>query len=67
MPIEGKSDPKFVVTGILAAFAAIGTFGAGQMNDGSVAVTWFWLGVGLSVTYLLYRVLLALERIAGHQ
>ena len=66
MSIEEESDPKFVVAGILAAFVAIGIFGVGQTNDAGVAVTWFWLGLGLSVTYVLYRILLALERIAVH-
>ncbi|WP_049926069.1 hypothetical protein [Halopiger goleimassiliensis] len=67
MSAERESDPKTVVTVVLVAFTAVGIVGAGQTADAGTAVTWLWMGIGLSVTYLLYEIRLALERIAaGH-
>lgn len=56
-------DDKAVVGSVLVAFAGIGIVGAGQTANGGVAVTWIWTGIGLSVIYLLYRVVVTLEQL----
>ncbi|WP_436347241.1 Mn2+/Fe2+ transporter [Natronorubrum sp. FCH18a] len=60
---EGDFSDDVVVGGVLVTFAAIGLIGTGQTANGGVAVTWLWLGIGLSVTYLLYRLVATLERL----
>lgn len=58
---------KETVAGILGTCTVIGVIGTGQEADPGIAVTWLLLGIGLSLTYLLYRVVISLEQIADAQ
>ncbi|WP_226481931.1 Mn2+/Fe2+ transporter [Natrinema amylolyticum] len=62
MPSERRTEAKRVIVAVLGVFTTIGIVGAGQEADLGIAVTWVWMGIGLSVTYLLYRVVLTLEQ-----
>lgn len=62
MPSD-QDGSKQVVVAVLLTFTFVGLIASGQENDAGVGVTWIWMGIGLSVTYLLYKVLVALERI----
>ena len=48
-------DAKSVVVGLLVTCTVIGYFDASRAEDAGVVVTWIWMGIGFSVTYLLYR------------
>ncbi|WP_276253576.1 Mn2+/Fe2+ transporter [Halomontanus rarus] len=63
MPSGQNSEEKGIITTVLVVFMVIGIFGGGQEADAGIVVTWFWMGIGLSVTYLLYRLLVTLEQI----
>ncbi|WP_241434711.1 hypothetical protein [Natrialba asiatica] len=62
MATDQSSHIRQVVISILVVFTAIGIFGSGQEADSGIVVAWFWMGIGLAVTYLLYRSVVVLQR-----
>ncbi|ELY87929.1 hypothetical protein C484_15989 [Natrialba taiwanensis DSM 12281] len=62
MATDQNSHIRQVVISILVVCTAIGIFGGGQEADSGIVVAWFWMGIGLAVTYLLYRVVVVLQR-----
>lgn len=63
MPSEEVPDTDPVlVAAVLVSFTAIGLWIGAQENDFGITTTWVWTAIGLSVTYLLYRLVAAVER-----
>ena len=58
----------FVVTVIVGLFIVVGVFGLWFTNAGpGIVLTWFWVGVGVSVIYLLYKIAHEIHQLGGEQ
>ncbi|ELY64697.1 hypothetical protein [Natrinema versiforme] len=63
MSSEKDSEIGQTTFGIIAIFTTIGVVGVALTNEGGTFVTWFWMGIGLAATCLLYRLVIIAERI----
>ncbi|QCS43868.1 Mn2+/Fe2+ transporter [Natrinema versiforme] len=63
MSSEKDSKIRQTTFEIIAIFMTIGVVGVVLTNEGGTFVTWFWMGIGLAATYLLYRLVIIAERI----
>ncbi|ELY93565.1 hypothetical protein C482_19244 [Natrialba chahannaoensis JCM 10990] len=50
------TDEGFDLFVILGLSIGIGVFGVWLTSDLTVVLTWFWIGIGLSIVYLLYNI-----------
>lgn len=58
----------FTVTVILGLFIGVGMFSLWFTNEGpGIVLTWFWVGVGVSVIYLLYKIAQEIHRLEAGQ
>lgn len=64
MDLDSTVRLEPVVAGILFVFGAMGLIAGGQEADEGLTATWLWMGIGLAVTYLLYRLVVAVEQLA---
>ena len=52
-----------VVCAIMLVTLGVGYFRAWDAGDGSYLMMWFWIGVAITVVYLLYRITSNLEKL----
>ena len=60
---DSFSDLGMVVVLLISTFMGIGLLGTFITDSSGTFVTWFWMGIGVSVTYLLFHLALSLHQI----
>ncbi|APW97082.1 hypothetical protein CHINAEXTREME_04545 [Halobiforma lacisalsi AJ5] len=62
--VETTSGSGGVGASVLFVCTLVGIGGTVLTQDSGTAVTWFWIGIGATTAYFLYRIVATLERIA---
>ena len=52
-----------VVSVLLSIFAVVGALSAIVTGDLTTVLTWFWVGIGLAITYLLLQIAVTIEQL----